>query len=94
MTKIPDSVIVGYRAWGEPSVLGEIRGHGLTDEIIGTVVEIRGVTFTVNVSYVPSMPGRKSLVPILEPRETVPSSFWAPGEKVDREPTQQRELPF
>jgi hypothetical protein len=97
--KLTDPCPIGYPAREEPLLLGSLSSHGLPkDLLIGTRVEIRGKSFSVNVSYVPANPKREKLVVILVPREKLDSDFW--GENVVRAeekiepPKKQEEFPF
>lgn len=75
--KIPDPVIIGYPARGEPRVLGEWSGHGLEGSWIpGQRITCGEAVFSVNVSYVPANPKRETLVTILQPVAPVPEEFW------------------
>lgn len=74
--KIPDPVIIGYPAHGEPHVVGELREHGLEGSwILGQKITYGDAVFSVNVSYVPANPKRETLVVILQPVTPVPEEF-------------------
>lgn len=98
--KLGDPIIIGYLAIGEPLVLGTLANHGLPEDLlIGTSVEICGLLFTVNVSYVPANPKREKLVTILVPKEKMGDDFWTGDatkaeEKAPSPPTKQEEFPF
>lgn len=99
--KITDPALIGRPAREEPDLLGEWSDHGLEpDLLIGTRVKCRGVTFVVNVSYVPANPKRETLVTLLEPRSPIPDKWWDHDNVTKFETslvepkTQQEEFPF
>lgn len=101
--RMPDPVIVGFPERGGPRVLGFVRGHLLTDPLIGTSLRFQTLAgeaiFRVNVAYVPDNPKREKLILILEPMSPLPSDLWdSQGfERVEGEPPPalvQEEWPF
>lgn len=64
---LPDPIIVGFPAYDEPRVIGQLVEHGLSEVVIGQIVSVRGKQYRVNVSYVPGNPKRERLVWVLEP---------------------------
>lgn len=90
--KLPDPIIIGYPAPGEPLVLGTLVGHGLPEDLlIGTPVSVNGKRHIVNVSYVPGNPKRERLVVLLEPKERLEGDFW--GSNATKAPEQPKPLP-
>ena len=68
-------MIIGYVRRGGPEIIGEFLGE-VPEILVGSPMEIYGVRFKQSVCYKPDNERKKKLVKLLEPRQSIPESFW------------------